>query len=156
MLEFIKGGNIFESKATILVNPVNCVGVCGKGLALEFKKRYPDNFDMYKMECFSRLLRPGHSCESWVDDDKCHDGKRYIVNVATKNHWQEKSKIEYIERWLRNFPVLMSCMNMSSAAIPALGCGEGGLQWEAVKAVILREFSENFCKSHDIEIYEPL
>ena len=128
----LKTGNIFDEKVEALVNPVNCVGVMGKGLALEFKKRFPDNFHIYKDASNREDLQIGKMLIVNVS----HDDVKYIINFPTKYHWRNKSCASYIERGLVNLVSEIQRLNIKSIAIPALGCGCGGLQWNEVKYLI--------------------
>ena len=123
MLRFIKG-DIFSSQADILVNPVNCVGTMGKGLALVFKKRFPDAFDEYVALCASGVLSPGkpHLCKSLFPPQ--------IVLFPTKDHWRGAAKVEFIDQGLNELTKILIKHKVSSVAIPHLGCGLGGLSWK--------------------------
>ena len=154
----IKKGNIFESKAEVLVNPVNCVGVMGKGLALEFKKRYPEMFQKYLKWCDDKTLYPGNPV-LW-------HGEADILCFPTKWHWREKSDMFCIEQGLDTFIRFYKSMYVmdsnpicviartpfSSIAFPALGCGLGGLDWPTVAGIMV---SKLVTLPIDVEIYEP-
>lgn len=131
----LKTGNLFFEPTDVLINPVNCVGVMGAGLALQFKNRFPLNFVEYKNACISKLIQPGkvfiHSHSSGPP--------HYIVNFPTKLHWKNPSKIEYIEKGLEDLLIKIKQLNINSISIPPLGCGLGGLSWNTVKSLI-----ENF------------
>lgn len=134
-------GDLFESPAQTLVNPVNIVGVMGKGLALEFKKRYPKMFDEYKKQCDNRQLvvwRP----ILWKGED------HWILNFPTKRHWKDPSQLIFIEVGLSNFVRLYELYEISSIAFPKLGCGNGGLDWEDVKPIM-----EKHLQNLPIDIY---
>ena len=143
MINFLKG-NIFDSDAEALVNAVNTVGVMGKGIALEFKKRFPKNFEIYKGVCDANMLSIG-------DILIVEDGKT-IINFPTKIHWRDNSKYEYIESGLRNLREELKDLNIPSVAIPALGCGLGGLDWEIVKKMFIDELNDCDVSFH---VYEP-
>jgi len=132
MITFTRG-SIFDCGADILVNPVNCIGVMEKGLALEFKKRYPDMYKTYRTLCDEGLLEPG-LLHIWLDNDS---GK-HIINFPTKDHWRNPSKYEYIENGLAS---LQSWLNRNGTdkkiAIPPLGCGNGGLDFDKVSRMIV-------------------
>ena len=145
MIYFAKG-NIFDSKAVALVNAVNTVGVMGKGIALEFKNRYPENYKVYKAACDKGTLKTGG-----VLVVKESDGKT-IINFPTKAHWKDASKSEYIAEGLIALKHKIAELNLDSIALPALGCGLGGLKWEFVKAFIVNELSNI---NADIYVYEP-
>ena len=154
----IKKGDIFESQMEVLVNPVNCVGVMGKGLALEFKKRYPQMFQEYLQWCREKTLYPGNPV-LW-------HGEADILCFPTKYHWREKSDIFCISQgldiFIHNFknsyfmvpnPICVIARSaFRSIAFPALGCGLGGLDWSNVVSVMVRKL---VTLPLDVEIYEP-
>lgn len=125
MLELIEKGNIFNSSCEFLVNPVNCVGVMGKGLALEFKNKYPLNFEIYKKACDNASFNIGNLLIVPVDN-------KFIVNFPTKKHWRNKSDLEFIKIGLEELKVAIKEFNIKSIALPKLGCGLGGLDWNEV------------------------
>ena len=125
MLELIEKGNIFNSSCEFLVNPVNCVGVMGKGLALEFKNKYPLNFEIYKKVCDNASFNIGNLLIVPVDN-------KFIVNFPTKKHWRNKSDLEFIKIGLEELKVAIKDFNIKSIALPKLGCGLGGLDWNEV------------------------
>lgn len=136
MLKILKGHNIFECPfVDIVVNPVNCVGVSGKGLALEFKKRYPDNFKRYKAYCDVGKMHPG---DSFVT----RQGSIFVVNFATKNHWKNPSRLEWIEDGLARLHqrLLSSKKPVSGIVFPMLGAGLGGLKRDDVINLFEDEF----------------
>ena len=118
----IKHGSIFDSTAQVLVCPVNCVGVMGKGLALEFKKRWPDVYSEYREDCMGEV-RPGMAW--WHGEDP------YIILAATKDHWRNPSRIEWVDECLSGIAYVGPRCG-DSIAIPQLGCGCGGLDWADV------------------------
>lgn len=122
MIYYIKG-NMFDSPAQVLVNTVNTEGVMGKGLALTFKKVYPDMFINYKKFCDNNDLIIG---KLYLYKTK---GK-WILNFPTKTTWRKPSKIEYIEEGLKKFVLTYKEKNIKSIAFPMLGCGNGGLDFE--------------------------
>ncbi len=146
MLNFIKG-NILESTVEAIVNPVNCEGVMGKGLALQVKSKYPLTFSDYVKACKEKRLSIG-KLHWYKEDDKI------IINFPTKDKWREKSKITYISDSLPQLIVLIKELRIESIAIPALGCGLGGLDWKEVRRILvnhLHDMSSNL----EIYIYEP-
>ncbi|MBX7154238.1 MAG: macro domain-containing protein [Bacteriodetes bacterium] len=145
MIHFVKG-NLFESNAQALVNAVNTVGVMGKGIALEFKNRYPNNYKIYKDDCDKSVLIIGT-----VLAVKESDGKT-IINFPTKAHWKDVSKIEYIAEGLIALKHKIAELKLASIALPALGCGLGGLKWEIVKEAITNELGSS---NAEIYVYEP-
>lgn len=146
MIEFVTG-NILESNAECLINTVNCEGYMGKGIAYQFKMKYPLNNIDYIKACKTKELMIG----------KLHyyreDGKM-IINFPTKDKWRAKSKMEYVEKGLRELLILIEKLSITSIAIPPLGCGNGGLSWGEVKPVIL-QYLESISQNVDILIYEP-
>ncbi|MGE7648782.1 type II toxin-antitoxin system antitoxin DNA ADP-ribosyl glycohydrolase DarG [Peribacillus frigoritolerans] len=151
MLHFING-NLFDRshKVDAIINTVNCFGVMGKGIALEFKNRYPQNFDLYKQVCKNKELTPGKMLTVSNEDQSY---PKYIINFPTKNHWRHPSKIEYIENGLTALIEDIKLYSIKSIAMPALGCGNGGLNWEEVKKVIIQALTP--LEKVDFYIYEP-
>lgn len=132
MLE-IKQGKLLQEDAEALINAVNCVGVMGKGIALQFKQAFPENFQQYKKACDAKGVQPGRMFT--VTTDKLFNPK-YIINFPTKRHWRSQSKIEDIQTGLKALVVEVQQLGITSIAIPALGCGNGGLDWVEVKPLI--------------------
>jgi O-acetyl-ADP-ribose deacetylase (regulator of RNase III) len=126
-------GNIFYVDVEAIVNPVNCVGVMGRGLAGQFRRTFPDNFDAYAIACASHEVRPGHL---FVFERQPPANPRYIINFPTKRHWHDKSVIEDIDAGLIDLVRVVHEHPIRSIAIPALGCGLGGLDWADVQAHI--------------------
>lgn len=124
-------GNIFNSKAQTIVNTINCDGVMGKGIALEFKKRYPDMFDNYVKLCRNNSIKPGILYLYTKSNP-------WILNFPTKLHWRFKSKIEYLELGLRKFSTEYKRKNITSIAFPKLGTMNGGLEWDDVKKIMYK------------------
>ncbi len=145
MITFING-DIFTSNADAFINTVNCVGVMGKGLALEVKKRYPDCFLQYKNACAQGLVKTG-KMHVYADES----GK-YIINFPTKNHWRYNSQMSYIEEGLVDLCTVIKDLKLKSIAIPALGCSNGGLNWSDVKPVIIKHLAH---LDVNIFVYEP-
>jgi O-acetyl-ADP-ribose deacetylase (regulator of RNase III) len=129
MIELIDG-NILYVDVEAMVNPVNCVGVMGRGLALQFRKAFPENFDAYVIACQRGELRPGHV---FVFEREPPANPRYIVNFPTKRHWRDNSLVEDIDAGLVDLVNVVRVRNILSIAIPPLGCGLGGLGWEDVR-----------------------
>ena len=139
-------GDLFESGAEALVNPVNCVGVAGKGLALEFKKRWPGMNRCYVQDCQSQFLRPGHPTFQ-----KTYDG-RLVVFFPTKRHWRDASRLEDIQAGLPVLAAYLKSYAVASVAIPALGCGLGGLDWADVRPLIVEALGGLDCA---VMLYGP-
>ncbi len=135
MLKFVSG-DFFDFDASIRVNTVNCVGVMGAGVALEFKKRYPDMYKDYVHRCKSGEIKPGIPTV-WKSSN-FFDENIEIVNFPTKNHWRRPSKYEYIEQGLEWLSQFLSNRPDATVTLPALGCGHGGLDWKIVKELINR------------------
>lgn len=148
-IEFEKGSNIFESNARIYVNPVNCLGISGKGLAKEYKMRYPNIVKQYEDYCKSPGMEPGNI---FSVDTRLIAKMSYIVFLATKDNWRYPSKIEYVIDGLINLRQFMIKNNEYFVAIPALGAGLGQLKWSDVRKEIYEKF-EGF--DGIIEIYPP-
>ncbi len=145
-----KKGNIFDENAEALVNTVNCVGIMGRGLALQFKNQFPDNYKKYKKACEKNQVILGRM---FVYKRNSLLNPKYIINFPTKRHWKNKSKIEDIRKGLEDLKEVINGLNIKSIAIPPLGSGLGGLEWMDVKRLI-----EKKLQSVNIEIivYEPL
>ena len=128
MIRYIKG-DIFASPAQVITNTVNLEGVMGKGIALEFKKRYPKMFEAYKKRCDSGEFNIGNLL-LYREYDK------WILLFPTKNQWRRKSQLSYIEKGLQKFSDNWDKLGIDSIAFPALGCGNGGLDWNEVKPLM--------------------
>lgn len=146
MIQYVKG-NMFECNADCLINTVNCEGFMGKGVAYQFKMRFPENNKSYIKACKSGELVVG----------KVHyytENGITIINFPTKNKWRENSKIEYIEEGMNFFVELLPRLNVKKIAIPPLGCGNGGLNWAEVKAIIENKIGY-LAEEYDFVIFEP-
>lgn len=150
MIKYTKG-NIIKSDAEALVNTVNCVGIMGKGIALQFKKAFPEAyFSAYRKACKNMELQPG-KVMVWPTGQFINP--KYIINFPTKQHWKGKSKYEYIESGLNALKVEIKKLNIRSIAIPPLGSGLGGLQWSKVKSMIKAALAD--IPELEALIYEP-
>jgi len=145
-----KIGNLLESEAEALVNTVNTVGVMGKGIALQFKNMFPNNFKTYLKAYKNNELQVGQLLIS--EDESLLSGKKIIINFPTKTHWRWPSEYEYIEKGLIALVEVIKKYKIKSIAIPPLGSGNGGLDWIRVKQILEKYLSEVDC---DIFIYEP-
>lgn len=134
MMEITRG-NILEANAEALVNTVNCDGYMGKGIALQFKKAFPENFKAYERACRAEEVRPG---KMFVYETGSMLNPRYIINFPTKRHWRRKSRLEDIEAGLQALAEEIKKRGISSVAVPPLGCGLGGLAWGTVRPMIER------------------
>lgn len=146
----ITHGNILKADVEAIVNTVNCVGVMGKGLALQFKKAYPDNFVAYRKACDAGAVKPG---SMFIIEISALTHPKYIINFPTKRHWKEKSRIEDIEAGLKSLVEDVKKRNISSIAVPPLGCGLGGLKWDIVRMMIEKAFSE--LSAIHVLLFEP-
>ncbi|WP_329107718.1 macro domain-containing protein [Micromonospora sp. NBC_01699] len=135
----ISHGNLLTADAEALVNTVNTVGVMGKGIALQFKRAYPPNYAAYRMACAAGQVKLG---EMFVFDSGRLGLRRYVINFPTKGHWRARSKLVDIRRGLADLVRVVHEHKISSVAVPALGCGNGGLDWEEIRPEITRAFAE--------------
>ena len=149
MIRF-KTGNILHEDAEALVNTVNCVGVMGRGVALQFKKAYPENFRAYATACKEGAVRPGRM---FVFETGTFTNPRFIVNFPTKRHWRARSRMGDIEAGLTDLAKEVRARGIRSIALPPLGSGLGGLSWAQV-----RERAEAALRDLDdvnVVIFEP-
>src|SRR5438128_10256127 len=142
----VKIGNLFDSNAQTLVNTVNCVGVMGKGVALEFKERFPEMYEDYVARCKAGDVRLGcpYLYRTLVPP--------WVLNFPTKDHWRSESRLEDIEKGLRYLLDQHRSWGITSLAVPPLGCGHGQLEWRVVGPTLYR-----YLKRMDIpvELYAP-
>ena len=150
MITFTQG-NLLASEADALVNTVNTVGVMGKGIALMFKDRFPDNFVAYAEVCKNKQLDVGHL---FVTERHALVGPKWIVNFPTKRHWRNPSKLEWVEQGLLELKNFIEQHEISSIAIPPLGSGNGGLEWNEVRPLI-ESILGNLTVSTEIVVFEP-
>jgi O-acetyl-ADP-ribose deacetylase (regulator of RNase III) len=132
MIEF-RTGDILQADAEALVNTVNCVGVMGRGIALQFKLAFPDNFTAYERACARRDVQPDRM---FVYETGFLANPKYIINFPTKRHWRGKSRIEDIEAGLKALVDEIRKQGIRSIAVPPLGSGLGGLDWAEVRPLI--------------------
>jgi O-acetyl-ADP-ribose deacetylase (regulator of RNase III) len=144
VVTFVKG-DIFKSPAQVLTNTVNCVGVMGKGVALEFKNRYPQMFGDYKSKCDEGKVKPGQPY-LWEDEST------QVLNFPTKRHWRDSSLLQDIEDGLKHLASSYEQMGIQSIAMPALGCGLGGLKWSEVQPLIVKHLGA--LPDLDVYVYE--
>ena len=145
-----KTGDILGEDAEALVNTVNCVGVMGRGIALQFKKTFPDNFRAYAEACKHRKVRPGRM---FVFEAGTLNNPRYIINFPTKRHWRRKSRVEDIDAGLIDLARQIRKRGIRSIAVPPLGSGLGGLKWSSVR----RRIADALSGINDLDavIFEP-
>ena len=144
-ISIIKDSNIFNSKCQTLVNTINCVGVMGKGLALEMKNRFPTMFEKYKDLCDKQLIDIG---KLWLYKD--FNGT-WILNFPTKKHWKLNSEYEYIEEGMKKFVETYKEKNITTIAFPMLGCNNGGLDKDIVLEIMAKYLIK--CDGLIVEIY---
>ncbi|MBQ7522725.1 MAG: macro domain-containing protein [Clostridia bacterium] len=140
MLTYLKG-DLLSSPAQVQVNTVNTAGVMGKGIALQFKKKYPEMFIVYQRVCEKQQLDTGE-LYLWKSPEK------WVLMFPTKKHWRNPSRMEYIESGLQKFVDNYEKFGIESIAFPKLGCGNGGLEWSVVKPVM-----EKYLRPLPINIY---
>ncbi|PZO60792.1 MAG: Appr-1-p processing protein [Phormidesmis priestleyi] len=146
----LKRGNLLEEKTEALVNTVNCVGVMGRGVALQFKRAFPENFKQYHKACNNSEVQPG-SMFTVATDSLLNP--QYIINFPTKRHWRQKSSLEDIQAGLLALVQEVQTLGIRSIAIPPLGCGNGGLSWSAVKPLIVQAFES--LPEVEVVLFEP-
>ncbi len=143
-------GNIFDADVEALVNTINTVGIMGKGVALQFKKAFPDNFKSYKNACDKNDVRVG---QMFVFQTHTFNNPKYIINFPTKKHWRANSKMEYIAAGLDDLTRIIADLNIKSIAVPPLGSGLGGLNWTEVREKIFEKLGS--LNGVDIFVYQP-
>lgn len=160
-------GSIMETTADAIVNPVNCVGVMGQGLAKAMADRWPHVLAPYEIACRNKTLRPGvvisyglwpqhGSLYDWAPDVErdllAKHGPRWMFFFPTKDHWRNPSRVEWISKGLQALTKAAVAVDVQSMAVPALGCGLGGLSWHVVRSML-----EQWAASapFDVRIYPP-
>jgi len=149
MITFSKG-DLLQSGAEAVINTVNCVGVMGKGIALQFKQAFPRNYDAYRRACDAGEVRLG---EMFVFDTGSMINPRWIINFPTKGHWKAKSRLSDIETGLEDLKRVILENGIRSIAVPPLGCGNGGLDWAEVEPVIRRALGD--LDEVDVRLFAP-
>jgi O-acetyl-ADP-ribose deacetylase (regulator of RNase III) len=149
MVRFTRG-DLLNSDAEAIVNTVNCVGIMGRGIALQFKKMYPANFEAYAAACALNEVTPG---KMFIFPTKEMTNPKYIINFPTKRHWRGNSKIEDIDSGLAALKKDVQRLGIRSIALPPLGSGLGGLPWPATKERIVRTFED--MPDMDVLVFEP-
>jgi O-acetyl-ADP-ribose deacetylase (regulator of RNase III) len=149
MIRFTQG-NLLEAPAEALVNTVNEIGIMGKGIALIFRDAFPANTKAYEEAARAGHVRVGHML---VTNNGSPAGPKWIINFPTKKHWRNPSKLEWVVDGLQDLVRVIREKNIHSVALPALGCGNGGLDW----AVVRREIESALAGLDDVEVnvYEP-
>lgn len=143
-------GDLLAAEVDAVVNTVNTVGVMGKGIALQFKERYPDNFKAYAAACKADQVHLGRMFV--FDSGSLLTSPRWIVNFPTKSHWRSKSRLVDVETGLDDLALLITELGITSIAVPPLGCGHGGLRWSEVEPLITEKLGT---LDADIFVYPP-
>lgn len=146
----LETGNLLEADAEALVNTVNSVGFMGKGIALQFKKAFPENFKAYQKACRRKEVKPG---KMFVFETGSMVNPKYIINFPTKRHWRGKSRLEYIDSGLDALLQEIKSRRIHSVAIPPLGSGLGGLNWSEVRLRIEKAFE--LLPEVEVLLFEP-
>lgn len=149
MLKFVKG-NLLESEAEALVNTVNTVGVMGKGIALQFKNQFPNNYKVYAKACKNNEFHIGELLVT--EEQSLLGGKKIIINFPTKTDWRKPSEYSYIEKGMIELVKVIKDRNIKSIAIPPLGAGHGGLDWNKVSR-LMQYYLKDI--DADISIFQP-
>ena len=149
MIEY-KNGDILREDVEAIVNTVNCVGIMGRGLALQFKNKFPQNLKEYQLACTNKEVQLG---KMFVHQTGQLINPKYIINFPTKGHWKQNSKIEDISNGLDDLITIIEKYSIKSIAIPPLGSGLGGLDWKMVKKLIEEKLKNINCT---VMLFEPL
>lgn len=149
MLTYTKG-NLLHAGAEALVNTVNTVGVMGKGVALMFRDTFPENFRAYEVACKAGEVQTGRM---FVTESQALAGPRWIVNFPTKQHWRQPSRMEWVTEGLKDLRRVITEKQMRSVALPPLGCGNGGLDWDEVRPEIEKALAD--LQDVEVIVYEP-
>ncbi|MHA4809215.1 type II toxin-antitoxin system antitoxin DNA ADP-ribosyl glycohydrolase DarG [Flavitalea flava] len=144
-----KTGNLLDAKVEALVNTVNTVGVMGKGIALQFKNAFPENFKAYRDAVKTDSVQLGMV---FIVPVNPIGTVKFIINFPTKGHWRYPSKLAWIESGLKDLKIKIKENKIKSVALPLLGCGNGGLDWNQVRPLIEKEMNN---LEVEVIIYEP-
>jgi O-acetyl-ADP-ribose deacetylase (regulator of RNase III) len=143
-------GNLLEARVDAVVNTVNTVGVMGKGIALMFKERFPENYKAYAAACKAEAVRVG---EMFVTASVELEGPRWIINFPTKQQWYQPTRLEWVRSGLVALKNVIREKQIKSIALPPLGCGNGGLDWAVVRPIIENALAE--LQDVEVVVYEP-
>jgi O-acetyl-ADP-ribose deacetylase (regulator of RNase III) len=149
MIRYVQG-NLLEAEAEALVNTVNTVGIMGKGIALMFKEAFPENFRLYAAACKRGEVEVGRM---FVTERPGLVGPRWIINFPTKKHWRDRTRIEWIQSGLEDLKRVLQEKGIQTVALPPLGCGNGGLEWSAVRPLIEQALAD--LPTVESVVYEP-
>lgn len=152
MISYHPHQNLLTDRAEALVNTVNCVGVMGKGIAIEFKRAFPQNFDRYAQACRTNAVYPGRP---FITRNSALPGielmgPKWIINAPTKDHWRDPSEVSWIVSNLESIRDFIALYNVKSIAIPPMGCGNGGLIWRQIHPLFKQILS---IPNVDVRIY---
>ncbi|GCD40494.1 macro domain-containing protein [Streptomyces paromomycinus] len=145
-------GDILQADVAALVNPVNTVGVMGKGLALQFKSAFPQMYSDYRQACATGALALGR-VHVWDAGLQALERHRYVISFPTKSHWRSRSRLADVEAGLVDLAETVRRLEIRSIALPALGCGLGGLDWPVVHRAIHQALSD--LREVDVRLYGP-
>ena len=143
-------GNLLDARVDAVVNTVNTVGVMGKGIALMFKEKFPENYALYAAACERGKVQIG---KMFVTPSMELDGPRWIINFPTKKHWRNPTQLEWVREGLEDLRRVIEAKRIRSVAIPPLGCGNGGLDWQEVRPLIESALAD--LPGVEVLIYEP-
>lgn len=149
MISFTQG-NLLEAEVEAVVNTVNTVGIMGKGIALMFKEKFPENFLAYAQACKNNEVRTG---KMFVTESQQLFGPKLIINFPTKTHWRARTKIAWIKEGLEDLVQVIKDKDVRSVAVPPLGCGNGGLDWSDVRPLIFDALGD--IEGLEVIVYEP-
>ncbi|WP_354625812.1 macro domain-containing protein [Psychromonas sp. MME2] len=149
-IDSVTGNLLKQHDVDAIVNTVNCVGVMGKGIALQFKKQWPANFKAYATACKNEQVKLG---SMFIYELGTLATPKYIVNFPTKGHWRSASRLIDIERGLQDLAKKITQLGITSIAIPPIGCGLGGLSWSEVKPLIVKYLGS--LEHVDVRLFEP-
>ncbi len=149
MLKFTEG-DLLKAETEAIINTVNCVGVMGKGIALQFKQAFPANYEAYRRACEAGEVRLG---EMFVFDTGSMIFPRYIINFPTKDHWKTHSKLIDVAKGLNDLRRVLVERDIKSVAVPPLGCGNGGLDWNEVEPLICEKLGD--IKGVEVQLFAP-
>lgn len=145
-----KKGDLLSENTEAIVNTVNCVGIMGRGIALQFKKRFPDNFKAYEAACKREEVTPG---KMFIYETGTLTNPKFLINFPTKRHWRGASRMEDIDSGLQDLVRVIKEYEIKSIALPPLGCGLGGLNWNEVRVHI--ENALNELTDVNVTVFEP-
>ena len=146
-------GDILKAETKAIVIPVNCVGIMGRGLAKQFKEKYSEAYSVYRRRCDDKVLGPGGLIAIGVHRGPPSGGpgpydNLLAIMLATKNHWRQPSKLEWIIEGMKNLNEYIEKTKLESVALPKVGCGHGGLSWLTVRPIVFAAIGLTKCEVH--------